>query len=266
MRFSRTTNPKLQAWPVGLIDPMVRTITLWNRHRLIASLSYYATHPQSAYDRGLVSGDTIAEALRRIRRDFPSAFHIYFTGCGGNISYGKYATSDPEENVRRFGRRIADGITGAVRDSKTSRVPCDALRWHVWDVKLPFRAKLSKAEAKRRVASAKEPLSRRILAAWSLATISRQRHTSRVEVQSLELGPARVVHLPSEVFVEYQLYAQSLRPDEFVAVAAHGDGKMFYLPTAKAFSEGGYEVSEQACYTTPRAEAVLQAAIRKALA
>ena len=32
-----------------------------------------------------------------------------------------------------------------------------------------------------------------------------------------------VVHLPGEIFIEYQLHAQASRPDAFVAVAGYGD-------------------------------------------
>jgi hypothetical protein len=50
-----------------------------------------------------------------------------------------------------------------------------------------------------------------------------------------------VVHLPGEPFIEYQLKAQALRSDAFVCVAGYGDGGPGYIPTAKAYIEGGYE-------------------------
>jgi hypothetical protein len=266
MRFSMCTDPKLQAWPVGLIDPLLRTITLWNGKRLLSSLSYYATHPQSAYGRGLISADAIGEALRLTRRGFPNAHHIYFTGCGANITFGKYATKNLEGNIRLFGGRIADGIARAIRSSESSRVEPGPLQWRAFDVRLPFRPRFSLSHAKKRLASKAEPLGHRVLGAWGVASMARAKQVAKVCVQSLRLGPAWVVHLPSEVFVEYQLFAQSLRPEEFVAVAAYGDGKLLYLPTAEAFAQGGYEPSEYACYTTPAVEPVLKKAIASLLA
>ena len=49
--------------------------------------------------------------------------------------------------------------------------------------------------------------------------------------------------LPGEVFVEYQLHAQSLRPQPgaFVAVAAYSDNGLWYVPTASEYPKGGYE-------------------------
>ena len=45
------------------------------------------------------------------------------------------------------------------------------------------------------------------------------------------------------MFVEYQLYAQSLRPEPgaFVAVAAYSDNGLWYVPTASEYPKGGYE-------------------------
>ena len=50
-----------------------------------------------------------------------------------------------------------------------------------------------------------------------------------------------MLHLPGEPFVEYQLKAQVLRPDAFVCVAGYGDDGPGYIPTDRAFLEGGYE-------------------------
>src|SRR5215831_10899246 len=49
IRFSHCNDPMLTAAPEGLIDPWMRTITLFNRQHPIARLHYYASHPQSYY-------------------------------------------------------------------------------------------------------------------------------------------------------------------------------------------------------------------------
>ena len=50
-----------------------------------------------------------------------------------------------------------------------------------------------------------------------------------------------MLHLPGEPFIEYQLAAQDLKKDSFVCVAGYGDDGPGYIPTDKAFLEGGYE-------------------------
>ncbi|MBI4023589.1 MAG: neutral/alkaline non-lysosomal ceramidase N-terminal domain-containing protein [Verrucomicrobia bacterium] len=266
MRSSMCTDPKLQAWTVGLIDPLLRAVTLWGEgNRLLATMSFYATHPQSAYRRGLISADSIGEALRWTRKRFPAAHHVYFSGCGANVTFGKYATTDPERNITQFGRRIAGGIARAIAASRLARVQPNHFQWRVRNITLPFRPRFRLPQARKCLADKSANPVERIRAAIGLASAARAKRMARVRVQSLKLGPARVVYLPSEVFVEYQLYAQSLRPEEFVAVAAHGNGKLQYLPTTQAFAEGGYETGPQVCLTTPAVERILKKSIQAVL-
>jgi hypothetical protein len=78
------------------------------------------------------------------------------------------------------------------------------------------------------------------------------------------LGPASLLHLPAESFVEYQLAAQRERPGILVAAAAYGDYGPMYIPTARAYAEGGYETSAVS-RVAPAAEEILLAAQRRAL-
>ena len=64
-----------------------------------------------------------------------------------------------------------------------------------------------------------------------------------------------VLHLPGEPFVEYQLAAQKMRPDAVVCVAGYGDDGRGYIPTAKAYLEGGYEPT--VALAGPDSEAIL---------
>lgn len=86
---------------------------------------------------------------------------------------------------------------------------------------------------------------------------------STLDVSSYRLGPATILHLPGEAFVEYQLYAQSLRPNDFVAVAAYGQLGTGYICTDKAFAEGGYEPTQS--FVGPPTESLLKASIRQLL-
>jgi hypothetical protein len=88
MRFSMCTDKKLQAEPVGIIDPVLRTIAfLGKRGRLLSTLHFYATHPQIAYGRNMVSSDVPGEALAVLKKSTgPDVHSIYFTGCGANVT------------------------------------------------------------------------------------------------------------------------------------------------------------------------------------
>jgi len=62
-----------------------------------------------------------------------------------------------------------------------------------------------------------------------------------IDIACLKIGPAYVLHMPGELFVEYQLAAQKMRPDSPVLMAAYGDYGPGYIGTAIAYTQGGYE-------------------------
>ena len=72
-----------------------------------------------------------------------------------------------------------------------------------------------------------------------------------------------VVHLPGEIFIEYQLHAQASRPDAFVAVAGYGDLGTGYITLANSFAEGGYEPVD--AFVSGRSEKIVRVAIEKVL-
>jgi hypothetical protein len=125
----------------------------------------------------------------------------------------------------------------------TTRAALDGASWASVDVALPGRVEpeYSEAELRRVMEDAKGPAVRRLVAALGVAWHERLKARPRVDLSRLRLGPADLLHLPGEPFVEYQLHAQSLRPDRFVAVAGYGEGGPGYLCTDAALGEGGYE-------------------------
>jgi hypothetical protein len=90
-----------------------------------------------------------------------------------------------------------------------------------------------------------------------VAWINRQE--TPIELSSLSIGPVTIVHLPGEPFITYQLLAQKLGGDRFVAVAGYGDCGCGYLCTEAAYAEGGYEPT--ASFVGPRSQYALEDAI-----
>ena len=73
-------------------------------------------------------------------------------------------------------------------------------------------------------------------------------------------------NLPGELFVEYRLAAQALRPDRFVAMAAYGEYGPGYIGTEVAFSQGSLTRPSRAPrFVAPSVERVLTDAIRRLL-
>ena len=260
VRWSSMPDPKVRAAPEGIIDPMVRVVSLWNGDQAVAVLSYYATHPQSYYAKGGVSCDFVGIARRLREEAQPGVFFIHFNGAAGNVTAGKYNDGSPP-NRPALAHRLADGMAAALADSAAHKTPITAgdLAWHVRPVALPVSPQLAEDDLAK--AFANDP---RFRLAGNLAWVRRRRQGRTIDLAELQLGPARILHLPGELFVEYQLFAQRLRPDLFVAMAAYGDYGPGYIGTRLAYSQGGYETGPPS-RVAPEVEAVLVAALRDLL-
>jgi hypothetical protein len=150
----------------------------------------------------------------------------------------------------------------------TKRQPIRGWDWRIEQVQLPPRTEksFSAEESRRLLENPKEPKARRGNAAFQLAWLKRR--DQPIEISCLDFGHVAVVHLPGEPFIEYQLYAQEQRPnspaqDAFVCVAGYGDGGPGYIPTARAYAEGGYETT--VALAGPDSEAILRNALAKLL-
>jgi hypothetical protein len=261
IRLSHCNDPVLIAAPEGLIDPWMRTITLLNRQRLIARLHYYASHPQSYYGQGHMNPDTPGIARERLDKE-EGIPQIYFTGCGGNVAAGKYNDGSHANRIV-LANRLYDGMKGAIRANGKPQPA--TLFWKTADVRFPPRqeANFSAEHFRAVLADPQQTYPVRMSAVIALAWYERLKVRPTVDITCYRLGPATILHLPGEAFVEYQLFAQSVRPNDFVAVAAYGELGTGYICTDKAFAEGGYEPTQS--FVGPPSEALLKASIRQVL-
>jgi len=258
-RYTATKDPKLRAEPEGLIDPQLSLVIFWNQEKPVASLSYYAVHPQSYYRTGIPSPDFpgIARLIRQ--QEAPATLHVHFNGAGGNLGAGKYNDGSPE-NRWQLAQRLADGMRSAWESTKKEPIAGKDVKWSHESVALPVSPHIKRVELEAAVAG---PNGGVLLGAGAkLAWLNRCESGHRIDVGCLHLGRARVLHLPGELFVEYQLAAKQMRPDLFVAMAAYGDYAPGYIGTAKAYTEGGYETSPQASNVAPEVEQVLLNAMK----
>jgi hypothetical protein len=237
-RYSATRDPKLQGEPEGLIDPWLKTLSFWDGERPLAALHYYATHPMSYYGDGRVTSDFCGLARDRRAADDGRVLQAYFTGCAGNVTAGKY-NDGAKENRPALRDRIYAAMKAAW--AATTRHPLATWEWRVEPIKLPARREKSfgAEESRQALEDAKAPKARRGNAAFQLAWL--KRIDRPIDLTCLDLGGALVLALPGEPFVEYQMAAQRMRKDAFVCVAGYGDGGPGYIPTDRAYLEGGYE-------------------------
>lgn len=264
IRWSATVDPAVRAEPEGTIDPLGRVISFWDGETPVAALSYYATHPQSKYGLGKVSADFPGLARAKMEAALGCPV-IHFNGAAGNITAGKYNDGNIA-NRPILAQRLFDGLHAAWDATKKYPLTAEDIVWDARTAKLPQRPETEEAKERERLADIKADAGERRNAAVEVAWIDRARGGIQTPLSCLHLGPVRVLHMPGELFVEYQLAAQAMRPDLPVAMAAYGEYGPGYIGTCAAYPQGGYETQLHVSRTAPKVEPLLMNALKDMLA
>lgn len=257
-RTSSTKDPNVRAFPEGLIDPEVSLVSFWNGENPLAVMSYYAVHPQSYYLTKIANPDFpgIARYLRQL--EVPEALHIHFNGAGGNVTAGKY-NDGAKENRYALAKRLEAGMKEAWLNTEKQAINPTNADWKVTRVSLPVAEQVAQIRSEMAEKDTRW-LTNNI---QKLAWLERREKGITNPIYCLYLGDTRILHLPGELFVEYQLAAKAFDPSLAVHLAAYGDYGPFYIGTAKAYEEGGYEISTSP--TTAEAEPLVLQAIEELL-
>jgi hypothetical protein len=243
-RTSSCRDPELVAMPEGLIDPMMKSIGFYSGDRKVVVSHYYATHPMSHYGAGRVSSDFPGLARKQRQSEDPNCTHLYFTGCSGDVTAGKYNDGSPEARLR-LTKRIHDGMLAAEKQFNAAAIK--TAEWRTHEI-LPECNPLFLAETlQSKVADPNNVAANRIRPAMVLGWQKRLAEKLPIVLSSLKIGDVSLLHLPAESFVAYQLKAQALTPSRFVATAAYGDGGPWYIPLKSDYPKGGYEVGVANC-------------------
>lgn len=262
-RMSKSKNPEAQAAPEGTIDPLVRLVAFWNGKQPLVVMSYYATHPQSYYGQGLVNWDFVGYARQLREKALPGVPHIHFNGAGGNVAAGKYNDGSKEKRPL-LAQRLADGMQLAWKAQQKSPLTAKDVGWAVEPVNLPVRATLTEAGLKAKIQDKSLATGERLRSARDLSFVQRMNNGHRIPLSCLQLGDAHIVHMPGELFVEYQLATQQMAPGKFIAMAAYGDYGPGYIGTRIAYGQGGYETGKVS-RVAPEVENVLLKGVRNLL-
>jgi putative membrane-bound dehydrogenase-like protein len=263
VRYTATKDPALRAEPEGVIDPEISLLSFWNEKTPVAVLSYYACHPQSYYRTGTPSPDFPGIARFMRGQGVPEALHVHFNGAGGNLGAGKYNDGNTENRMILAGR-MAEGMHRAWRATKKKPLTADAISFAVEKVRLPMADHL-KDEKSLLEALRTDPPRGYFSSVDQVAYLRHWKAGNQIDVSCLSVGDSRVLHMPGELFVEYQLAAKAMRPDLNVAMAAYGEYGPGYIGTEVAYDEGGYETSPSASAVGPGSEKILTAAMKTLL-
>ena len=252
------------AAPEGVIDPLLKMLTFFDGDRPLVSLSYYATHPQSHFGKGDVTSEFVGLARAEHEQTHGDLPLIHFNGASGNVAAGKYNDGTPEMRIV-LTKRMADGMKRAWDATKKIPLIAADCEWRVQPVRLPVAPHLDADKLRATLENIQATESERLSAASKLAYVLRRKQDIPIELSCLKLGNVFVLHMPGELFVEYQLAAQQMRPSDAVCMAAYGDYGTGYIGTEIAYSQGGYETQPSSSNTAPQVERVLMDGMRALL-
>ena len=243
-RGSSSRKPEHHRFPEGLIDPMLKTVAFYNGNKKLVASHFYACHPMSYYGDGRVSADFCGLARRRMQKQEPDCLHLYFNGCGGNIGAGKYNNGSKEARIE-LTQRMFDGITTSNATLKPELIRSFA--WETEDILPPLDPRFNEEQLLVGIRNKTNRVVARNRPSYTVAFIRRVKEGIPITLSSLHVNDISMLHLPAESFIEYQLRAQAIAPNRFVACAAYGDGGPWYIPVKEAYPQGGYAVGVAWC-------------------
>lgn len=263
-RYTACRDPKIRALPVGTIDPKLRMVAFRSGDEVVATLTFYATHPQSFYRTGQANPDFPGMARNQLQKQLGSPV-IHFNGAGGNIGAGKW-NDGSHENRAVLAAKVLKGMTDAEQKLSFDSINPKKLKWNAEAISLPLGKHLKEELLLPILKDLEAKGPARLTAAKHLAWLRRAQAGVKTNIACLSLGPVNMLFMPGELFVEYQLAAASFAPKQFVAMAAYGEYGPGYVCTKIAYSQGGYESSDRASRVSPAVEEVLMTTMKKLLA
>ena len=162
-------------------------------------------------------------------------------------------------------QRIEEGMRKAWEATEKVPIVASDLEWRVKPVSLPLGDHLIESELRAMLAHDSLLQMKKFVAAKHLAWLKHVNAGKKIELSLLKIDKIWLLHLPGELFIEYQLAAQQMVPDIDLCTAAYGEYGPGYIGTQVAYSQGGYETSERASRVAPEVEQVLMEAIRELL-
>jgi hypothetical protein len=197
--------------PEGPVDDGLRVAVLLDRDdRPVSVLVNFTAHPVVEMCIKRVSPDYPGELSMEIERRHPGCVALFLQGACGNINPPHVSVG--ADYARKYGHRLANSVDQSIAGFSQDQGHELDLRWKT--IELPARNLAGHLESR--------PLATRIAAA--------------------RIGDAAFVFLPGEPFVEIALAIREASPSPFTAVVGYAEDYIGYIPTDRAFANGGYEV------------------------
>lgn len=253
--------------PVGPIDPEVGVLALYgDSGGPFALMVNFALHLDTIGGT-VVSADYSFFLTQILRRTLNDSLIVHFAnGAAGDINHFDVFGRGPRkgfEEPLRIGT-VLGGETIKILP-RADEVALSPIHYARREVTLPLASVTDEdvAEAERILSQPEDTahdFTMDVVWAHRVRSIH-QAEGSEVatEVQVLALGDLALVGIPGELFVEYGLRIKENSPFPHTFIVELSNDAVGYLPTEKAFQEGGYEVTSSR-YTPQVGRIVTEAA------
>jgi len=238
--------------PTGAIDREVSVIRIDDiEQNPICTMVNYACHPVVLGGKNyLLSADYPGYAMGLVERvQGGNAVAMFLNGTTGDLNPIRVGNTFKEAEKRgtTLGAEVVKVLNG-ITTSPEIELRMAKEKVELQSGELPSEEELEKTieERKKELEKSERSVDRDIILPWAqdaLRMVKRGKKSAivPVEVQVLRLGEIILAGLPGEVFVEIGLGIKNGSPFEHTLVAGYTNGCIGYMPTKKAFEEGGYE-------------------------
>lgn len=239
--------------PAGPVDPEVGVVIIEELNgKPIATLINYTCHPAIlAGDNFLVSEDYPGYTMRLIEKE-KGGICLFTNGAAGNINHINIFDPDQRRGfyeAERLGTILGKKVLSIISTAKP--IPIEKLKMIREEIELPLRKiPISEIEKAKKLIEGKEVkkismvdgLSDEVYAEQILTLSKIQEKSVLSEIQAISLGNIALASIPGELFVEYGLEIKKKSPFPHTFIIGYANDYVGYIPTSKAFEEGGYEV------------------------
>ena len=248
-------------------DNTVRLLRFKREGKKDIALVNFSTHPDVVHGEN-VSADWPGFTRSFVEADNPDVSCIFFTGAQGDSNHLDFMGEKRNgyEHSRHMGRVIAD----TVRDIWDNVTPTAGYKLFA-GIKTVYNK--SNTEGEERYEECKAFLkardegtlgynpeieevafARRVVEIREKMTIYRP-----VNVTVIGIGEVAIVGFGGEPFTEYGAAVREAAGNKFALTFCLTNGHQGYLPSAKAFAEGGYEAKSSKFTPTVQAEVIAEA-------
>lgn len=246
---SKTTVPELTKELPGPVDHSVPVIKITKQSgELLAVVFGYACH-NTTLGIYKFSGDYAGFAQIQLEKDYPGSTAMYFAGTGadqnplprGSVSY-----------AIQYGKTLAAAVGAVISEPMKELSPVLSTTYSKTNLGFA-NPPPTKEELKKMINEVTIPeyliygakvLLNKLEKGQSLIT------SYDYPVQFWKIGEQNMVILSSEVVVDYAIWLKQIFGDDLF-VMAYANEIIGYIPSARVLSEGDYEGTRAALFTTP---------------